>query len=196
MTGSHLQKEIEVKLELLPAGLPSIKRVPLLKALKVVRRRAIEVSVYFDTDKQKLRKNGLMLRVRRVGHRHIQTIKASRNFGPIEREEWEAEIVGNEPDLNLAQHTPLQQLLSNKLRRRLKPVFETRVQRTVYHLGSGTRDTALMVDHGTIDTGDCSRQLCERLTTDANSSTFRGATRCIKTFIARVNVRPTRTSCA
>jgi triphosphatase len=161
MAGSHLQKEIEVKLELPPASLPSIKRVPLLKALKVVRRSQVEVSMYFDTDKQKLRKHGLMLRVRNFGHRHIQTIKASRNFGPIERDEWEAEITGNEPDLNLAQHSPLRQLLSNKLRRQLKPVFKTRVQRTVYQVGSGARDIALMVDHGTINTGDRSRSLCE-----------------------------------
>ena len=56
---------IEVKLELPPANLAALKKVPPLRALKAPRR-ATEVSVYFDTDKRKLRKNGLMLRVRRV----------------------------------------------------------------------------------------------------------------------------------
>ena len=32
-------------------------------------------------------------RVRRVGKRHNQTIKATGNSGPFERDEWEAEIV-------------------------------------------------------------------------------------------------------
>ena len=108
MNASPFQKEMEVKLEFRPASLRSIKQVPLLKALKVAPRRTTEASVYFDTDKQILRKHGLLLRVRRVGNRHIQTIKASGNFGPFERDEWEAEIAGNEPDLSLARDTPLE----------------------------------------------------------------------------------------
>ena len=96
------QKELELKLELAPASLPSIKQVPLLKALKPSPSRAAEISVYFDTDKHKLRKNGLMLRVRRIGHRHVQTIKASIRSGPFECGEWENAIAGNEPDLSLA----------------------------------------------------------------------------------------------
>src|SRR4029077_456064 len=67
------KKEVELKLELPPESLPSIKQVPLLKALKPSPSRAAEISVYFDTDKYKLRTNGFMLRVRRIGHRHVQT---------------------------------------------------------------------------------------------------------------------------
>jgi inorganic triphosphatase YgiF len=33
-----------------------------------------------------------MLRVRRVGSRYLQTIKASDHLAPFERDEWEAEI--------------------------------------------------------------------------------------------------------
>ena len=43
-----------------------------------------------------------MLRVRRVGSRYFQTIKASGNLAPFERDEWETEIGGQEPDLSLA----------------------------------------------------------------------------------------------
>ena len=85
-------REVELKLALPPASLPAIKRLPLLRALKEAPRRTNEVSVYFDTGTHKLRKKGLMLRVRRIGRRHVQTIKASENPGAFERNEWEAEI--------------------------------------------------------------------------------------------------------
>jgi inorganic triphosphatase YgiF len=55
------QKEVELKLELRPASLPSIRQVPLLMPLKPSPSRAAEISVYFDTDNYKLRKNGLMV---------------------------------------------------------------------------------------------------------------------------------------
>ena len=58
MNASPFQKEVELKLELRPASLRSIKQVPLLKALKVGPKRTTEVSVYFDTDKQMLRSHG------------------------------------------------------------------------------------------------------------------------------------------
>jgi hypothetical protein len=51
-------KEIEVKLELAPKGLSSFRQIPLIRQLKRNPRRATEVSVYFDTDKHKLRKKG------------------------------------------------------------------------------------------------------------------------------------------
>src|SRR6516164_9939008 len=46
-------------------------------------------------------------------------------------------------------------------RRQLKPIFETRVKRTVYQIADNARVIALMVDQGTIDTGDRSLPLCE-----------------------------------
>ena len=91
MNGRTIQKEVEVKLELPPASLRALKKVPLFKTPP---RHTREVSVYFDSDKYKLRKNGLMLRVRRIRNRYVQTIKATNNSGPFERDEWEAELAG------------------------------------------------------------------------------------------------------
>ena len=125
-------KEIEVKLELAPATLLSLKKIPLFQTIKAAPRRTSQVSVYFDTDKHKLRQKGLMLRVRREGHRYTQTIKSTTNSGLFEGDEWETEIAGREPDLNQANGTVPGPLLSKKLRRRLKLLFETRVRRTVY----------------------------------------------------------------
>ena len=154
-------KEVEIKLELAPASLPQLKKIPFIGALKAPTRRATEVSVYFDTDTHKLRKNGLMLRVRRTGNRYIQTIKATGNSGLFERDEWENEIASEAPDLDLARGTALEPLISEKFRRQLKPMFETRVRRTVYPLTNGAHAIALTVDQGKIDTGARSAPLCE-----------------------------------
>ena len=123
-------KELEVKLELAPAHLPALKKVPLFRTAKAKPTRSTEVTVYFDTGKHKLRRNGVMLRVRRRGRRYVQTIKATANSGAFERDEWETEITGKEPELDKATGTALEPLLSGKLRQRLKPLFETKVRRT------------------------------------------------------------------
>src|SRR6516164_5906694 len=160
-SASTTPKEIEVKLEVDPTSLPALNNIPLFRTLKAVPTRSAEVSVYFDTDKQKLRKKGLMLRVRRRGGRYIQTIKAASNSGPFERDEWETEIAGNEPDLSQANGTALEPLLNHKLRQRLKPLFETRVRRTIYPIVDQVHAIALTVDRGTLDTGSHSLPLCE-----------------------------------
>src|SRR6478735_7809512 len=90
-------KEIEIKLELSPATLPRLKKIPLMQAPK-----------------------------------------ATGKSGLFERDEWESGIAGAQPDLDLARGTALEALAGRKFRRRLKPMFETRVARTVYPLSSGT----------------------------------------------------------
>jgi inorganic triphosphatase YgiF len=154
-------KEIELKLQLAPASLPRFKRIPLIRALKAPARHRTEVSVYFDSEKHKLHKKGLMLRVRRIGDRYIQTIKATGHAGLFERDEWESEIASEGPDLSLAHGTALEPLVNDKFRRQLKPMFETRVRRTVYSLTNDTRTITLTLDQGKIDTGPRSAPLCE-----------------------------------
>ena len=154
-------KEIELKLEIPPANLPRLAKIPRLRALKKTAKSATELSVYFDTDNRKLHKKGLMLRVRRVGDRYLQTIKSAGHSNPFERDEWESEIDGAMPDLRLAHGTALEPLLSRKFCRQLKPIFETRVRRKTYPLTDGGSDIALTLDKGKIDTGDRSKPLCE-----------------------------------
>ena len=55
------QKELEIKLEGAPSALRRLNGIPLIKALNKPPKRATEVSVYFDTDKHKLHKKGLLL---------------------------------------------------------------------------------------------------------------------------------------
>jgi len=186
------RKEFEVKLDLAPDSLRALKTIPLLRAQNGTPRRRTEISVYFDTDDHKPRKKGLMLRVRRVGRRYIQTIKANGHSVPLERDEWEAEIAGREPDLSLAEGTALEPLLTKKFRRQLKPLFETRVRRTVYPIDDDKNAIALAVDQGTIDTGRRSVPLCEiELELERGTSTrlFDVARELAEALSARIGVK-------
>src|SRR5471030_1593984 len=88
-------REIELKLEVPERALARLTRIPLLrKTGDGARRAAPLISVYYDTDKLKLRKHGLTLRVRRIGRRHVQTIKRENvaNSALMNRGEWEQDI--------------------------------------------------------------------------------------------------------
>ncbi|MCA6114391.1 CHAD domain-containing protein [Bradyrhizobium sp. WSM 1738] len=105
-------------------------------------------STYFDTRKRKLRRHGLVLRVRQANGKHIQTVKkASENFG---RGEWESEITDGSPDLGKADGTPLREISSKKLQRKLKPIFKTSVHRTTFPVRSKGSEIELAIDRGKI----------------------------------------------
>src|SRR5262245_62086410 len=156
-----LQKELELKFEVEPTTLRRLNRIQVIKGLNKRPKYATEASVYFDNDKHALHKKGLMLRVRRIGKRHVQTIKAAGNSAPIERDEWETEIAGAQPELDLISGTPLKDLITKKIRRGLRPMFETRVRRTHYSLTDKERAIDLTIDRGKLDTGDGSVPICE-----------------------------------
>jgi triphosphatase len=185
-------KELEVKLGLTPDDLRNLQKNPVLRDLNGTPKRTTEVSVYFDTDKHELHKKGLMLRVRRVGNRYLQTIKANAHSAPFERDEWETEIEGEQPNLSLAEGTALEPLITKKLHRQLKPLFETRVQRTVYPITDDKHAIALTVDRGTIDTGSRSEPLCEvelELERGTAAELFDVARELAQTLPARVAVK-------
>ncbi|WP_028351525.1 CYTH and CHAD domain-containing protein [Bradyrhizobium murdochi] len=105
------------------------------------------LSTYFDTRNHKLKRRGLLLRVRQADGKHIQTIKqtSGAQFG---RGEWETEIAGRTPDLAEANGTPLQRFASKKLRRKLKPIFETAVHRITMPVRTKRSELELAIDHG------------------------------------------------
>jgi inorganic triphosphatase YgiF len=157
-------REVELKLAVSANSIARLSRSPLLKgAASASRRPATLVSVYFDTAKLKLRKNGLSLRVRRINRRHVQTIKeeTGESAALFARNEWEHDVSGERPDLDMARDTALEPLLSKKLRRGLRPVFETRVRRRVYPIHRGQSEVELTIDRGQIEAGRQSSPLCE-----------------------------------
>jgi triphosphatase len=86
----------------------SLYRLARSSLLQAARKKSFKpatlVSVYFDTDKLKLRNKGLSLRVRRIGRRHIQTIKqeSGESAALFTRNEWEHPVGGRQPDLDVA----------------------------------------------------------------------------------------------
>lgn len=144
--------ETELKLLLAPDALRRVRRHALIRRLK--RGRGVSdmlKSVYFDTEDFRLRGNDLVLRVRHVGDRRIQTLKtigrAQANL--LERSEWEAEIAGDAPEaLPLKGAAELLPIPGGRLVRSLHPIFTTEVKRTTYLLGSDGWEVELALDEG------------------------------------------------
>jgi Crp-like helix-turn-helix domain/CYTH domain len=110
-------EEIELKLDVPSDQVDRLDRLPLLRHNKPDKSTTL-VSVYFDTAKQKLRRNGFSLRVRHANGHYVQTVKkrGGHSVGLFERNEWECEVADGRPDLDAALDTPLAPLLNKKLR--------------------------------------------------------------------------------
>lgn len=154
-------QETELKLDVAPSALAHLARSAALKGHARPRSKNI-VSVYFDTADFQLRKAGFTLRVRRDGRRRLQTVKQEgRRAALLSRNEWEQPIRGNLPDIEAARGTGLKPLLTKKLARRLKPVFETSIRRTVYPVRDGITEIELTFDEGKAVAGRKSSPLHE-----------------------------------
>src|ERR1700745_2828144 len=110
-----MAQEIELKLEIPASVAWKAASLPWLQELAcgAVKRETL-TSVYFDTDKLKLRDHGVALRVRHIGKKRLQTIKVIQRGGrgALGRGEWEEEIAGSKPDLGLAKGTALAPLMT------------------------------------------------------------------------------------
>lgn len=119
--------EVELKLRFPPDALTALLGHSLF-AGEVVTKKI--VSVYFDTPGLAIRAAGLSLRVRHVGGRRIQTIKAlAVGAGLFERTEWVRDIDGDVPTAGSCADTPLARLLHG--RAAVVPLFVIEIVRTV-----------------------------------------------------------------
>ena len=155
-------QEIELKFEVPIARVSSLNGKSLLKGVRSSASKPTNVvSVYFDTKKLKLRRKAVSLRVRRMGRRTVQTVKQETGPATFVRNEWEHDIGSRYPDLELVRETPLDSLVSKKLRRGLMPMFETRVRREVFLLQCGESEIELSIDKGEIEAGRQTQPICE-----------------------------------
>ncbi len=126
--------ETEIKLKVPQRDLATVGRAAPIRKRQTAAKRAVDViSVYYDTRHRDLHKRGVTFRLRRQGNEHLQTVKADIGAYP-RKKEWETKIADNKPDFAAAQNTALEPLLNKTFRRQLKPLFETRVRRTVMPL--------------------------------------------------------------
>lgn len=161
MGGGH-GREFEVKLEIPAQTVSRVMRLTWLWELASGELSATHLqSIYYDTPESTLRERGVTLRVRRIGTRRVQTIKAAANGAalPIERDEWEEDIASDEPQLKpLA--PPLEGLSRRKLRRRLRPCFEIHVDRSAFPIQSANSAIEIAVDRAHI-IGEHALSFCE-----------------------------------
>ncbi|HWM31268.1 MAG TPA: CHAD domain-containing protein [Methyloceanibacter sp.] len=142
-------KEVELKLEFDPADAGRIEAHPALAASPPEKQALI--SIYYDTGDGALRRAGVYLRVRDNGTRYVQTIKAAKSDAELlERYEWEREVPGREPDLDAAEGTALAPLLTPEVRESLRPLFVSRIRRTIHRLEQGGAEIEMAIDEGEI----------------------------------------------
>ncbi len=144
--------ETEIKFRVPKRSLKASSRLTVPGGKVGKRAQSDLLSTYFDTPKQKLKRHGLLLRVRQAGGKHVQTIKET-SAVRLGRGEWETEISGRTPDLGQADGTPLQRFAAKKLRRKLKPVFTTKVHRITLPIRTGRGELELAIDRGRIVAG-------------------------------------------
>jgi triphosphatase len=154
--------EVELKLEFDPADAARVASHPALEASLTPPEEHELISTYFDTLDCGLHQAGIYLRIRESGGRYVQTIKTARSKTELlQRFEWEREISGRTPDLDGAQGTALQPLLTPKVRASLQPMFETRIRRNIFRVERNGSEIEVAIDRGEIATGTHTRPICE-----------------------------------
>lgn len=150
-------QEIELKFEIEPSGLLAVRALPAFAASGP--SPVLLTSTYWDTPAYDLARAGLTLRLRRDGTKRTQAIKSAEGSGLLGRGEWEGAIEGNTPDLNWIVDTPLANVLTPKLAKRLAPVFTTRVRRTRRLIEQDGAVIELSLDEGEVIAGERTRSL-------------------------------------
>ena len=154
--------EVELKLAFDPADAAKIASHPTLEASLAPPEEHELVSTYFDTPDCVLHQAGVYLRIRESGGRYVQTVKSAKSKTELlERFEWERETSGPTPDLDGAEGTALQPLLTPKVRASLQPMFQTRIRRNIHRIGRDGPEIEVAIDRGEIATRQHTRPICE-----------------------------------
>ena len=170
--GAHAEPGGEVEIELKLSGEPdALKRAfaaaPIRdRATGRARSKRLE-NIYYDTLDQRLRARGLAFRVRKDGRRYCQTLKSNDAEGlAAYRGEWQNPLRSSEPDLALMPEGGRAALDGAVDTGELRPLFATRVRRTVRRIettdqagGSSVIEAAL--DLGSIEASGATLPLAE-----------------------------------
>jgi len=151
-----MASEVELKLTIDRESLSSVREHPALATvLRGRARTSRDVSTYYDTRAGELREAGVALRMRRSGHRWLQTVKgAGDRVGALHRRpEYEWVMRTSRIDARKLATTPWRGVFEATAGR-LRPVFVTEVDRTAQPLAfaDGTR-AMLCLDAGEIRAG-------------------------------------------
>jgi len=147
---SNPSSEVELKFLVSPSDVATIRANPIF-AHKTTQAQLR--SVYYDTPAWDLRESGVSLRVRHKEGVFTQTVKSASGLSLFDRDQWESEIKGKNPDRSAWAGTPVADILSAHGVRALRPVFTTTVQRTVRLLNEGVSIVEASFDRGELAAG-------------------------------------------
>ena len=141
--------EVELKLAIAPGDAARLRRHPILKSVKPVRRKLY--GIYYDTPEFELFRRRGAFRLRREGYHWVQPLKLDDGMagGLSMRPEWEVQVTGNRPDFGVLPAEALAQL-TPELAARLQPVFATDFQRTTWLLERPTGTVEIALDAGRV----------------------------------------------
>ena len=159
-----VSREVELKLELPTAEAARLleRSFNRLEGSKGIKQHL--VSVYFDTGKHALRKQGLTLRIRTGGKHTVQTVKAvdTTSASIFDRLEWETEIEGEKLDLKAAARTPIGDVLhGSRAYKLLLPIFKTVVDRTTWRVRQGGSEIEVALDEGRVSAHGSTQPIAE-----------------------------------
>lgn len=144
--------QIALKLNLPETAQALFMRHPLLRRA-VSRHGAALVSVYYDTRRWTLHKQGIILRLRKQGAGWVQTVKhdAGAAGGLTTRSEWEAPYL-NRFDFSFVDAEAVRRVLEKpRVARGLAALFETSFRRITWQLQPAPGTTVrMMLDRGWI----------------------------------------------
>ena len=146
--------EIEIKLALPPQGGDALLRHAAFR--NAAAKSVHQVTRYFDTAEETLRRAGFTLRVRHAGNRRVQTLKAAPEGGvAMSRGEWEWDVAQDTPDLALLAETPARGVAAAARKDGVSELVSTVVDRRTWllRLDGGTRVEAAF-DTGRVAAGD------------------------------------------
>ena len=154
-----MHEETELKLRIPEGAAGSLRRNPVLSALKQRRgfRRNL-LTVYYDTPSLSLAKKGVSLRVRHMGDRKIQAVKLANGEGGgavVRRPELETEIEGDRPEIARIPDPDVRRLVSEAAGAEpLAPAFVSEFGRTVWPVKLAESEIEVALDQGEIRAGD------------------------------------------
>ena len=160
---SPIPREIELKLAIDPGDVPRLRKSLALDRVGPGKATRI-ISTYYDTPSLSLLHNAIALRLRTVGHRHVQSIKIDSDSGryPARRAEINNAIPNGRLNLRRVEDHAVRHLIEKCCKgKKLKPIFLTNVMREIHLLELGRSHIECAIDRGFVTARGKKAKICE-----------------------------------
>ena len=160
---SPIPREIELKLAIDPGDVPRLRKSLALDRVGPGKATRI-ISTYYDTPSLSLLHNAIALRLRTVGHNHVQSIKIDSDSGryPARRTAVNNPIPTGRLNLQRVEDHAVRHLIEKCCKgKKLKPVFLTNVMREIHLFELGRSHIECSIDRGFVTARGKKAKICE-----------------------------------